>query len=191
MYSLIRQAIILLLFLTLLTGVLYPLALTVLAQALFPRQANGSLITTADNRIIGSELIGQPFAESRYFWSRPSATASHPYNGAASIGSNWGPASAELAKMIQERAQYLRRADPQNRAPIPVDLVTSSGSGLDPHISPAAALYQLPRVAKARGVDEQRLRRLILSHVQGRTFGVLGEPVVSVVKLNIALDNLR
>jgi len=191
MNSLIRQAIILLIFLTVLTGVLYPLAVTLLAQTLFPRQANGSIIITDGNRIVGSELIGQPFAASRYFWSRPSATTPHPYNGAASTGSNWGPASAELVILVQERAKYLRRVDPQNRAPIPVDLVTSSGSGLDPHISPAAALYQLPRVAKARGVDEQRLRRLILSHIQGRTFGVLGEPVVPVVKLNMALDNMR
>jgi K+-transporting ATPase ATPase C chain len=140
---------------------------------------------------MGSELIGQPFEDSRYFWARPSATLPFPYNSAASAGSNWGPSSAELIKIIQERENLLHDADPQNRISIPVDLVTSSGSGLDPHISPAAALYQVPRVARARGLDEQSVRHLVLSHIQGRAFGILGEPVVHVLTLNMTLDNLR
>jgi K+-transporting ATPase ATPase C chain len=139
---------------------------------------------------MGSELIGQPFEDSRYFWARPSATLPFPYNSAASAGSNRGPSSAELIKIIQERANLLRDADPQHRISIPVDLVTSSGSGLDPHISPAAALYQVPRVARGRGLDEQSVRRLVLSHIRGRAFGILGEPIVHVLTLNMALDNL-
>jgi K+-transporting ATPase ATPase C chain len=190
MKHLLRQAVTLLFSLTLLTGFLYPLSITGLSQAIFPRQANGNLIMV-NGRLMGSELIGQPFEAPRYFRARPSATAPFPYNSSASTGSNWGPSSAEFIKIVQERIDLLHKADPQNRIPIPVDLVTSSGSGLDPHISPAAALYQVPRVARARGIDEQSVRRLVLSHIRGRAFGVLGEPVVHVLTLNMALDNLR
>jgi len=190
MKSCLRQALSLLFSMILLTGLLYPLLITGVSQAIFPRQANGSLVVV-NGRIAGSELIGQPFASPRYFWARPSATAPFPYNSAASTGSNWGPSSAELIKQVQEGVELLRKADPQNRLPVPVDLVTSSGSGLDPHISPAAALYQVPRVAGARGLDEDAVRRLVLSRIQERPFGVLGEPVVPVLTLNMALDNLR
>jgi len=186
----LRQAFLLLLSLILLTGFFYPLFITGLSQAIFPRQANGSLIMI-NGRLMGSELIGQPFEDPRYFRARPSATAPFPYNSAASTGSNWGPSSAEFIKIVREKIDLLHKADPQNRIPIPVDLVTSSGSGLDPHISPAAALYQVPRVARARGLDEKSVRRLVLSHIQGRAFGVFGEPVVHVLTLNMALDNLR
>lgn len=190
MKHLLRQAVRLLIFLTLLTGLIYPLVITGLSQVLFPRQANGNLIMV-NGRLMGSELIGQPFEDPRYFRTRPSATAPFPYNSAASTGSNWGPSSAEFIKIVQERKALLHKADPQNRIPIPVDLVTSSGSGLDPHISPAAAFYQVPRVARARGLDEKSVRRLVLSHIRGRAFGVLGEPVVHVLTLNMSLDNLR
>jgi K+-transporting ATPase ATPase C chain len=176
----LRQAFLLLLSLILLTGFFYPLFITGLSQVIFPRQANGSLILV-NGRLMGSEFIGQPFTSPRYFYSRPSATAPFPYNSAASTGSNWGPSSAEFMKIVQERIDLLQNVDLPNRISIPVDLVTSSGSGLDPHISPAAALSQVPRVAGARG----------LSHIRGRTFGVLGEPVVHVLTLNMALDNLR
>jgi len=184
----LRQAFLLLFSLILLTGFFYPLVITCISQVIFPRQANGSLIMVNG---MGSELIGQPFEDSRYFRARPSATAPFPYNSSASTGSNWGPSNAEFIKIVQERIDLLHKADPQNRIPIPVDLVTSSGSGLDPHISPAAALYQVPRVSRARGFDEQSVRRLVLSHIRGRAFGVLGEPVVHVLTLNMALDNLR
>jgi len=190
MKHLLRQAVRLLIFLTLLIGLIYPLVLSGLSQVLFPRQANGSLIMV-NGRLMGSELIGQPFEDPRYFRARPSATAPFPYNSAASTGSNWGPSSAEFIKIVQERIALLHKADPQNRIPIPVDLVTSSGSGLDPHISPAAAFYQVPRVARARGLDEKLVRRLVLSHIRGRAFGVLGEPGVHVLTLNMSLDNLR
>jgi len=190
MKHLLRQAVRLLIFLTLLTGLIYPLVITGLSQVLFPRQANGNLIMV-NGRLMGSALIGQPFENPRYFRARPSATAPFPYNSSASTGSNWGPSSAEFIKIVQERIALLHNADPQNRIPIPVDLVTSSGSGLDPHISPAAAFYQVPRVAKARGLDENSVRQLVLSHIRGRAFGVLGEPVVHVLTLNMSLDNLR
>ncbi|PKN71248.1 MAG: potassium-transporting ATPase subunit C [Chloroflexi bacterium HGW-Chloroflexi-5] len=190
MKHLLRQAFLLLFFLTLLTGFLYPLFITGLSQAIFPRQANGSLIL-GNSRLVGSDLIGQPFTSPRYFWGRPSATAPFPYNSTASTGSNWGPSSAEFMKIVQQRIDLLRKTDLQNRISIPVDLVTSSGSGLDPHISPAAALYQVPRVAKARNLDEKLIRNLVLSHIQGRAFGVLGESIIHVLTLNMALDNLR
>jgi K+-transporting ATPase ATPase C chain len=190
MKHLLRQAVLLLIFLTLLTGFLYPLSITGVSRAIFPHQANGSLIMV-NGRLMGSELIGQPFEALRYFRARPSATAPFPYNSAASTGSNWSPSSTELIKIVQERISLLQNADPQNRISIPIDLVTSSGSGLDPHISPAAALYQVPRVAGARGLDEESVRRLVLSHIRGRAFGILGEPVVHVLTLNMDLDNLR
>ena len=190
MRHLIRPALSSLFLLTLLTGVLYPLAITGLAQILLPEQANGSLIQQ-DGRLIGSALVGQPFNDPRYFWGRPSATSSFAYNAMASAGSNVGPSNPELAKVVRERIAALHAADPDNRLPIPVDLVTASGSGLDPHISPAAALWKAHRVAKARNADETTIQTLVLAHVRQRDFGVLGEPVVSVLELNLALEVLR
>jgi K+-transporting ATPase ATPase C chain len=169
---------------TLLTGLAYPLAMTAAAQALFPRQANGSLIEK-DGRVLGSELIAQPFAEARYFWPRPSAA---DHDAAASSGSNLAPSNPELLRLVQERADALRAADPENKEPIPVDLVTASGSGLDPHLSPAAVRWQIPRVARARGLDPAALEKLAERHVEGRAFGLLGEPRANVLLLNLALD---
>ncbi len=182
-----RPAIVSLVVLTVLTGLVYPLVVTGVAQFLFPHQANGSLLVH-DGRLVGSSLIGQPFDAPRYFWSRPSATAPFPYNAAASSGSNLGPTNETLIKAVQARIEALKAADPDNPARIPVDLVTASGSGLDPHISPAAADYQIRRVARARGVDESVIRRFVADHVEGRQFGLLGEPRVNVLKLNLALD---
>jgi K+-transporting ATPase ATPase C chain len=183
----IRPALTMLLALTLLTGVVYPLIVTGLAQILFPQQATGSLVAR-DGRVIGSELIGQYFDAPKYFWSRPSATSPFPYNAAASSGSNLGPTNPVLIEAVKTRVAALRAADPGNEAPVPVDLVTASGSGLDPHISPAAALYQAKRVARARGLDENQVKGLIARHTEGRQFGILGEPRVNVLKLNLALD---
>jgi K+-transporting ATPase ATPase C chain len=177
-----------LLALTLLTGVVYPLAVTGLAQMMFPEQARGSLLVR-DDRIIGSKLIGQHFDEPRYFWSRPSGTSPFPYNAAASSGSNLGPTNPVLIEGIKARIAALRAADPGNDAPVPVDLVTASGSGLDPHITPAAAQYQANRVARARGLDEIRVRALVDDYVEGRQFGFLGERRVNVLKLNLALES--
>jgi len=183
----IRPALILLAILSVLTGLLYPLAITGIAQLLFPHQANGSLIVH-DGKIIGSELIGQYFDEPKYFWGRPSATAPFPYNAAASSGSNLGPTNPVLLDAVKGRVAALRVVDPGNDAPIPVDLVTASGSGLDPHISSAAAQYQAKRVARARGLDENQVRELVGRHTEGRQFGLLGEPRVNVLKLNLSLD---
>jgi K+-transporting ATPase ATPase C chain len=176
--------------LTLTTGVLYPLVVTGLAQAVFPHQANGSLIVEA-GQVRGSELIGQPFDDPRYFWGRPSATAPFPYNAAASVGSNDGPLSPVLLERVQARVAALRAADPGNEQPIPVDLVTASGSGLDPDISLAAALYQVPRVARARGLAESEVLALVERYSEGRQFGFLGEPRVNVLQLNLALDGVQ
>lgn len=173
--------------LTLLTGVIYPAAVTAIAQLAFPHEANGSLIVR-DGIAVGSRLIGQPFDDPRYFWSRPSATGRTPYNAAASSGSNLGPLNADLAAAVKARVEALRAADPGNTAPVPVDLVTASASGLDPHISPAAAAYQVPRVARVRGLPVEAVVRLVAEHTEGRTFGVLGEPRVKVLELNLALD---
>lgn len=185
----LRPALMMLLILTVLTGVMYPLAVTGLAQLLFPTQANGSLMNR-DGKVIGSELIGQYFDEPKYFWGRPSATSPYPYNAAASSGSNLGPTNPVLIEAVKRRVGALRAADPGNEAPVPVDLVTASGSGLDPHISPAAALYQVHRVARVRGVQESQVKDLVALHTEGRQFGLLGEPRVNVLKLNLALDTV-
>jgi len=186
----IRPALTLLLILTVLTGLIYPLAVTGLAQLFFPDQANGSLIVH-NGKVIGSKLIGQYFDKPKYFWGRPSATSPFPYNAAASGGSNLGPTNPALIEAVKARVAALRAADPGNESPIPVDLVTASGSGLDPHISPAAALYQLKRVARARGLDETTVQSLVTQHTEGRQFGLLGERRVNVLLLNLALDALK
>jgi K+-transporting ATPase ATPase C chain len=183
-----RPALVMIALFTVLTGLVYPMAMTGLAQLIFPRQANGSLIEQ-DGRIVGSALIGQPFQGERYFWSRPSATAP-AYNGAASTGSNLGPLNTDLVTAFRDRAQALRAAHPEQTGAIPVDLLTASGSGLDPHISPAGALYQVGRVARARGLDEAAVRDLVAEHTESRQLGVLGEPRVNVLLLNLALDGL-
>lgn len=183
----LRPALVLLGLFTLLTGLIYPLAVTGIAQVFFPLQANGSLITDG-NGLAGSELIGQPFDDPAYFWGRPSLTSPYPYNGAASQGSNLAPSNPALTELVAARVAALRAADPGNSRPIPVDLVTASASGLDPHISPAAADYQVSRVAAARGLAEEVVRQLVMEHTEGRTFGVLGEPRVNVLQLNLALD---
>jgi len=185
----IRPALTTLLILTVLTGLVYPLAVTGLAQLFFPDQANGSLILH-EGKGVGSRLIGQPFDAPHYFWSRPSATSPFPYNAAASGGSNLGPTNPALIEVVKARVAALRAADPGNDSPIPVDLVTASGSGLDPHISPAAALYQGKRVARARGLDENTVQTLVTQHTEGRQFGLLGERRVNVLQLNLALDTL-
>ena len=187
--ELLRPAIGSLVALTLLTGLLYPLLVTGLAKLFFPYEAGGSLIIR-EGRVAGSALIGQPFDDPRYFWGRPSATTLFPYNSAASSGSNQGPSNQELRNAVQSRIAALRAADPHHRLPVPVDLVTASASGLDPHISPAAAFYQVPRIAKARGLREEVLRALVSSHVHGRWLGIFGEPVVPVLAVNMALDAL-
>lgn len=186
----IRPALTMLLLLIVLTGLVYPLAVTGLAQLLFPNQANGSLIVR-DGKVIGSKLIGQYFDKPEYFWSRPSATAPFPYNAAASGGSNLGPTNPALIEAVKTRVAALRAADRGNDLPIPVDLVTASGSGLDPHISPAAALYQVQRVARARGLDETLVQRLVAEHIEERQFKLLGERRVNVLQLNLALDDLK
>ncbi len=182
-----RPAIVSLVVLTVVTGVVYPLIVTGIAQLVFPAQANGSLVTK-DGKVVGSALIGQPFDDPKYFWGRPSATSPFSYNAGASSGSNLSPTNPALVTAVQGRVDALRAADPGNTAPVPVDLVTASGSGLDPHISPAAALYQVPRVAKARGLSLDAVRRLVEQHTEGRLLGVLGEPRVNVLALNLALD---
>jgi K+-transporting ATPase ATPase C chain len=186
----IRPAIIFMVVMTILTGVVYPLLITGIAQVVFPHQANGSLIHEGD-KVVGSELIGQPFDGPQYFWSRPSATGLVPYNAAASSGANLGPIEPNLASAFRTRVEAIKQADPGNDRPIPVDLITASSSGLDPHISPAAAEYQIPRVAKARGLQESALRELVARHTAPRTFGLLGEERVNVVPLNLELDRAK
>ena len=184
------QSVRMLVFMTLVTGVAYPLAVTGIAQVAFPRQANGSLIEK-DGKIVGSELIGQPFSDPKHFWSRPSATSPQPYNGASSSGSNQGPTNPALKDAVETRVKALRDAGGDPSQPVPVDLVTASASGLDPDISPAAAQYQIARIAKARGIPEERLEELVHEHTQNRTFGILGEPRVNVLELNLAVDALQ
>src|SRR5215472_15210959 len=180
----LRPALVILVALTLVTGVAYPLLVTGVAQAVFPYQAQGSLISK-DGKLVGSALIGQPFDDPKYFWGRPSATSPFPYNAASSSGSNLSPTNPDLIKTVQGRVEALRAGDPGNTVPVPVDLVTASGSGLDPHISPAAALYQVPRVARERNLDPEAVRRLVERHIEGRALGVLGEPRINVLALNL------
>jgi K+-transporting ATPase ATPase C chain len=186
----IRPALMSLLIFSVLTGLLYPLVVTGLAQIVFPHQANGSLIISA-GQAVGSGLIGQSFDDPKYFWGRPSATSPYPYNAAASSGSNLGPSNPALLTEVQSRIAALKAADPTNTLLIPVDLVTSSGSGLDPNISIAAALYQVSRVARVRGISVELVLGLVNQFTEGRQLGFLGEPRVNVLKLNLALDGLK
>jgi len=186
----LRPAVVSFLVLTLVTGFAYPLAVTGIAQIAMPEQANGSLIVK-DGKPVGSELIGQAFSDPKYFWGRPSATGPMPYNAAASSGSNQGPLNPALTDAVKGRIQALREADPGNTAPVPVDLVTASASGLDPHISPAGAEYQVRRVARLRNLQPEEVRALVAQHTEGRQFGILGEPRVNVLRLNLALDALH
>ncbi len=190
MFTSLLPSLRMLVVLSVLTGVIYPLATWGVAQLAFPGAANGSLIAH-DGKVVGSALIGQPFDAPKYFWSRPSATSPQPYNGAASSGSNLGPRNPALADAVADRVKALRAADPGNAAAIPGDLVTTSASGLDPDISPAAAQFQVSRVAKARGMGIEAVRALVDQHTQGRTLGLLGEPRVNVVALNLALDSAK
>jgi K+-transporting ATPase ATPase C chain len=184
----IRPAICLFIFLCVATGVVYPAIVTIIGQLAFPKPAGGSLIRKADGTVIGSTLIGQPFSNPKYFWPRPSATADFPYNSMASGGSNLGPTNPALLKEVAQRVKYLQAAGMPG--PVPSDLALSSGSGLDPHIGPEAAILQIPRVARVRQVGEEKLRRLVQGHMEGRQWGFLGEPRVNVLTLNLALDEM-
>jgi K+-transporting ATPase ATPase C chain len=188
--SIIRPAVLLFLVLTLLTGVVYPLVVTGISQVTFPGASAGSVIEK-DGKPVGSRLIGQSFSDPKYFWSRPSATSPQPYNAIASSGSNQGPLNPALTDAVKLRVEALRAADPGNAAAVPVDLVTASGSGLDPDISVAAANYQAARIARVRGLTPDALQKLIDAHTQGRLLGVLGEPRVNVLEVNLALDALE
>ena len=183
----LRPALVLFVLLSLITGLAYPLLVTGVAQLAFPAQANGSLIMK-DGKAVGSTLIGQPFADPKHFWGRPSATSPMPYNAANSAGSNLGPSNPALADAVKARIEALRAADPGNGAAVPVDLVTASASGLDPHISRAAADYQVARVARATGLPEAKVRELVAQHTQGAWLGFIGEARVNVLQLNLALD---
>jgi K+-transporting ATPase ATPase C chain len=190
MFKELRPAVISFLLLTLLTGFAYPALVTGISQALMSGKANGSLIVRGD-KPVGSSLIGQSFSDPKYFWSRPSATGPMANNASASSGSNLGPTNPALMDAVKARVQALRDADMGNTQPVPVDLVTASGSGLDPHISPAAAEYQLARVARLRNLSSDAVRKLVAEHTEGRQFGILGEPRVNVLELNLALDGVR
>jgi K+-transporting ATPase ATPase C chain len=187
MKSLLRPALVLFALLTIVTGIVYPALTSVVARIAFPDQAAGSLLTK-DGKVVGSRLIGQSFGDPKYFWGRPSATSPMAYNGANSSGSNQGPTNPALVDAVKGRIDALKQADPQNTAPVPVDLVTASGSGLDPEISVAAASYQAGRVARVRGIAPEVVQRLIEAHATGRLLGLLGEPRVNVLELNLALD---
>ena len=189
MKTLIRPAVTLFVLLSIITGLIYPLLVTGIGQAAFPAQAAGSLIER-DGKLIGSRLIGQNFTDPQYFWGRPSATAPQPYNAAASSGSNLGPLNPVLKDAVESRVKALRTADPGNTQPVPIDLVTASASGLDPHISPAAADYQIARVARARGLAPEAVRNLVVQHTEARQWSVFGESRVNVLELNLALDAL-
>jgi K+-transporting ATPase ATPase C chain len=190
MFSQLRPVFMVFLLLSVLTGIVYPLLVTGVAQLAFPEKANGSLIR-GEGVSAGSELVGQPFDDPKYFWGRLSATPDFPYNAASSSGSNLGPSNPALMEAVKARVAALQKADPENTSSIPIDLVTSSGSGLDPHLSPAAVLYQVSRVARARGLSEDRVRQLVGQFIEPRQWGFLGEPRVNVLKLNLSLDRLQ
>ena len=190
MLSELRRAFTMLAVMTMITGVAYPLLVTAIGQAAFHGKANGSFIER-DGKVVGSTLIGQPFADPKHFWSRASATSPYPYNASASSGSNQGPLNPALTDAVTGRIKALHDADPDNAAPVPVDLVTASASGLDPHISPAAAAYQVDRVARASNLDPQKVRTLVAEFTEGRQLGFLGEPRVNVLRLNLALDAVK
>lgn len=190
MKTLLRPAVSLFVLLSVVTGIVYPLAVTGIAKAAFPEAAGGSLIVK-DGKAIGSRLIGQNFSDPKYFWGRPSATGPMPYNASASGGSNQGPLNPALVDAVKSRIEALKAADPDNKLPIPADLVNASASGLDPHISPEAAAYQLTRVASQRHLAPAEIKALINQHTEGRQWGVFGEPRVNVLQLNISLDSLR
>lgn len=187
----LRPLFVLFAMLTVITGIAYPLVVTVVAQVLFPSEAHGSLIVGKDGKTVGSGLIGQPFSDPKHFWSRPSGTSPQPYNGGSSGASNLGPTNPALADAVKSRIEALRAADPGNMAPVPVDLVTASGSGLDPHISVAAAKYQVQRVAKARGLPADRVMQFVDANTEGVILGFLGEPRVNVLRLNLDLDEMK
>ena len=187
MFRQLRPVLMVFLLLTIVTGIIYPLLVTGVVQLAFPEKANGSLIRSKGG-YDGSDLIGQPFDDPRYFWGRLSATPDFPYNSASSSGSNLGPSNPALVEAVKARLEALQKADPGNKSSVPIDLVTSSGSGLDPHISPAAAFYQVSRVARARGLPEDQVRRLVEGFIEPRQWGFLGEPRVNVLRLNLALD---
>jgi K+-transporting ATPase ATPase C chain len=189
MFIILRRSIACLLSMIIITGIIYPLFVTLIGNCIFPRQSQGSLIIK-DGKILGSELIGQSFQGPKYFWPRPSATSPVPYNAAASTGSNLGPTNPALIKLVQDNIAKLKAADPQNQLPIPADLVTASASGLDVHISPAATQYQISRVAIARNLTQQQVQELVAKHTEGRQWGFFGEPRVNVLTLNLALDEL-
>jgi K+-transporting ATPase ATPase C chain len=189
-HNIVRPALVLFALLCALTGLVYPLAVTGAAQALFPAQAAGSLVVR-DGQAVGSSLIGQNFSDPKHFWGRPSATAPRPYNANASGGANLGPLNPALADALKARIEALRAADPGNTAPVPVDLVTTSASGLDPHISPAAARYQAARVARVRALAPAQVEALIARHIEAPHWGLVGEPRVNVLALNLALDAMR
>ncbi len=189
MIDMLKPAVIIFTLLSILTGIIYPLVVTGIAQVAFPSKANGSIVVK-DGRAVGSELIGQSFTDPKYFWGRPSATTGFPDNAMASGGSNLGPTNPALADAVKARAAALIAADPGNRLPVPVDLLTASGSGLDPHISPAAAMYQAGRVARLRGLSEDKVKELISRNTEERWLGLLGEERVNVLKLNLELDTI-
>jgi K+-transporting ATPase ATPase C chain len=190
MIRILRQATVSIVVFTVITGVIYPLIVTGFAQLVFPRQANGSLLVN-NGKTVGSSLIGQSFSSPKYFWARPSATSPMPYNAANSSGSNLGPLNPALIENVKARIEQLKKADAASKPMVPVDLVTASASGLDPDISPASAQYQVSRVAKTRNIDESQVRKLIAEYTRNRQFGILGEPRVNVLELNLALDNLK